>query len=99
MKTAAILSALMLSVAAPAVAQTVSLQCAQRDGIVEMLSNDFGETRRAIGVAGEGAVMELFASDATGTWTAIMSLPDGRTCLVMSGSDFSETVERRPANL
>lgn len=97
MKTAAILSALLL--AAPAAGQTVTLQCAPRDGMIAMISDDYGETRRAIGIAGQGAVMELFASEATGTWTATLTLPNGQTCLVMSGSDFSTTIGRLPANL
>jgi len=97
MKTAAILSAALL--AAPAAGQTVTLTCAPRDGMIAMISNDYGETRRAIGIAGEGAVMELFGSDATGTWTATLTLLDGQTCLVMSGTEFAETVERLPANL
>lgn len=99
MKTAAILSALLLSVAAPVAGQTVTLQCAPRDGMMAMISDDYGETRRAIGIAGQGAVMELFASEATGTWTATLTLPNGQTCLVMSGTEFAETVERLPANL
>lgn len=100
MKTAAILPALLLSVAAPAVAQTLSLDCAPRDGVVAMLSNDYGEIPLAIGVAGPNAgVMELFASDSTGTWTVTLTLPDGRTCLVASGSGFTTMIGRLPATL
>jgi hypothetical protein len=41
-----------------------------------------------LGLAGEAAVMELFASDATGTWSITMTLPDGRMCLMASGSGY-----------
>lgn len=97
MKSAAILSAVLL--AAPAESQTITLECAPRDGVIAMLSNDYGEIRRAIGIAGESAVMELYASNEAGTWTVTLTLPDGQTCLVMSGSDFSTTIGKLPANL
>jgi hypothetical protein len=75
---AVILAATQIAHAAP--------QCDTREAVTALLADRFGETRRAIGLAGHAAVMELFASDATGTWTITFTLPDGRMCLMASGS-------------
>ena len=72
-------------------------QCDTRDRVVTFLAERYGETRRSIGIAGEGAVMELFAAADTGTWTITVTLPDGQMCLVVSGSDYESVTEDLPA--
>jgi hypothetical protein len=72
-------------------------QCDSRAAVTAILADRFGETRRALGLAGEAAVMELFASDATGTWTITMTLPDGRMCLMASGAGYEALTEDLPA--
>ena len=89
-----VLAAAML-VAPPVTAQTA--KCAARDKVVERLASSFGETRRSIGLARDSAVMELFASDATGTWTITVTLANGMTCLVASGQSFETLTEELPA--
>lgn len=71
-------------------------QCDQRDRVVAFLAERYGETRRALGIAGDAAVMELFAADDTGTWTITVTLPDGQMCLVASGSAFETLTEDSP---
>lgn len=78
----------------PVAAQTA--QCAARDKVVERLASSFGETRRSIGLARNNAVMELFASDTTGTWTITVTLTNGMTCLVASGQSFETLSEELP---
>ena len=70
--------------------------CAARDRVIDRLAGQFGETRRGIGLARDAAVMELFASDATGTWTIAITLANGMTCLVASGQSFETVVEPLP---
>jgi hypothetical protein len=72
-------------------------QCNPRDTVTALLSDGYGETRRAIGIAGSDAVMEVYASDTTGTWTVTITLPDGRMCLMASGKGFQAVVEKLPA--
>nr|WP_281494101.1 hypothetical protein [Jannaschia sp. S6380] len=59
--------------------------CGPRGGIVERLARQFGETRRGTRPRGDGQMVELFASDATGTWTMAVTASDGRMCLLASG--------------
>jgi hypothetical protein len=72
-------------------------QCDSRAAVTALLADRYGETRRAIGLAGDTAVMELFASDATGTWTITITLPDGKMCLMASGSGYETVTEGLPA--
>ncbi|MGL6211057.1 MAG: hypothetical protein ACRC14_14640 [Paracoccaceae bacterium] len=72
-------------------------QCAARVQVLEALSDKYGETRRGIGVAGNNTVMELFASDASGSWTITATMPDGRTCVMASGQGFETMAEELPA--
>jgi hypothetical protein len=72
-------------------------QCDARDRVLALLADRYGETRRSIGIAGEAAVMELYAADDTGTWTIAITLPDGQMCLMASGSGFEAVTEERPA--
>jgi hypothetical protein len=68
-------------------------QCDGREAVLALLADRYGETRRALGIAGDAAVMELFASDTTGTWSITMSLPDGRMCLMASGDGYDAVTE------
>jgi hypothetical protein len=72
-------------------------QCDSRDAVTTLLSDRYGETRRSTGIAGQTAVMEVFASDATGTWSITMTPPDGRMCLMASGSNYETVTEELPA--
>ncbi len=72
-------------------------QCAPRDTVTAHLTDKYGETRRGIGLAGQGAVMEVYAADATGTWTILMTLPNGTTCMIASGQGYESTSEELPA--
>jgi hypothetical protein len=63
-------------------------QCAPRDRVVAVLGDTYGETRRSLGLAANSTVMELYASETSGTWTITVTLPSGLTCLVASGGNF-----------
>ena len=47
-----------------------------------------------MGLASSGGVVEVVASEDGTSWSIIVTLPGGVTCLVASGEDW-ETIERR----
>jgi hypothetical protein len=49
-----------------------------------------------MGLSASGAVIEMFANDETGTWTATVTGPDGNTCLVASGRAFESMAAPAP---
>ena len=49
-----------------------------------VLADEWGELAIGQGLSG-GAITELYANGATGTWTIIVAMPDGRACIVAVG--------------
>lgn len=72
-------------------------QCGAREAVLAQLAEKYGETRRGIGMAANQTVMEVFASDASGSWTIIVTLPNGASCLVASGEGYEAVTEDLPA--
>ena len=82
--------------AGPAMAQgTHTMICGARDQIVAQLSSRYGEEVRSIGLAPRNRIVEVFASDETGSWTITITSADGTTCLMASG-EFFETLTPAP---
>jgi hypothetical protein len=76
---------LALSVALPAAAQAP--QCAARKAVLERLSSTYHEEPVSIGVTATGSLLEVLASP-EGSWTIIITVPGGPTCLVSSGEGW-----------
>jgi hypothetical protein len=72
-------------------------QCALRPQVLETLAQKYGESRRAMGIAADQTVMELFASAESGSWTLTVTLPTGMTCLVAAGQNYEAVAEELPA--
>jgi hypothetical protein len=82
--SAAALAGVLISGAAFAQAQP----CAERDKIIQRLNNTYGETVQSIGLGANNGIMEVYASEETGSWTITVTMPDGMTCLIASGQAF-----------
>jgi len=63
--------------------------CKPREDIVKVLSSKYKESRRAYGLSNQTQVLELYASD-SGSWTAVVTTPDGKSCIVASGEAWTE---------
>lgn len=80
----AVATALLLASAQPTQAQMV---CGKRTDIVKALKDGHSEQRTAAGISGNGGLVELFTAG-TGTWTLLMTVPGGPTCLLGSGEEW-----------
>ena len=80
--TAAILAAFLL--APPASAQR-AVPCAPRGEFVEHLRVNYGEVPVAMGIAGNGALIEVLAAP-SGSWTYLLTAPGRLTCGFVSGA-------------
>ncbi|ABV94608.1 conserved hypothetical protein [Dinoroseobacter shibae DFL 12 = DSM 16493] len=89
-----LLSTLLLTGAA--LGQTRALPCAEREKVVQRLTTNYGETVQSMGLGANNGVMEVFASEETGTWTITVTMPNGQTCLIASGQAFegSDVMDR-----
>ena len=72
--------------------------CGPREVEVDRLAEGDGETRQSLGLGANNQMIEVFASEETGTWTIMVTAPDGLTCLVASGRAYEEVTEALPAN-
>jgi hypothetical protein len=87
-------AALLGTFALPATAQPQN--CAPREVVVDRLADRFGETRHSMGLGTNNAMVEVFASPTSGTWTITVTTAQGITCLVASGQAFETLAEGVP---
>jgi len=80
------------STAPPAMAQQV--RCALRDSVTMGLSQKYNEQLVAGGLQDSQHLLEVWASSKTGTFTIILTLPNGKSCIVASGTDFQQKFEK-----
>ena len=69
---------------APAQAQ----QCDQRARVIGHLAQKYKEAPVAIGVTSTGGMVEVLTTGDGGTWTIILSNPNGTSCLVAAGEGW-----------
>ncbi len=65
------------------VAETMA--CTERKAAIRYLEGNFSEAPVAMGLTNTGAVLEVLTSDAGRSWTMLVTMPDGNTCLVAAG--------------
>ena len=66
-------------------------QCAERDSILAALADKYHEKPVDAGLVTGGektAIIELLLSPNAETWTLILSLPNGQSCLLASGTNW-----------
>lgn len=80
----------LATAASPISAQ--GLHCAARDLVVERLESKYSEALTAGGLQGAAtgttSLVEVWASEKTGTFTVIMTNPQGVSCIVAAGTDW-----------
>ena len=88
MKTSCFLITLLCGVAiiAPAQAQ---VPCGKRDDIIKMLSQKYREIPRAMAIAKETSLLEVFTSK-SGSWTILVTQPAGPSCIIGAGQSWEE---------
>ena len=81
----------MLFFLAPANIAQAQMMCGPRGEVVANLEKGYAEHPVSMGLASNGAVIEVFASEA-GTFTIVMTKPNGLSCLVAAGNNWEELV-------
>ncbi len=89
----AILGALLIGWSAfspPAQAQAI---CGERRAVVATLEKTYSETPVSMGLASNGAIIEILASP-LGTFTIILTRPNGLTCVMAAGESWEDLPKR-----
>jgi len=72
--------------------------CAARGEVVAKLAQRFGETLRSVGLQRAEGIVEVYASEETGTWTILVTRPDGLSCLLAAGELWEEEPKTVPGS-
>jgi hypothetical protein len=80
-------AAAALTVPAAAMAET-PMACSPRADVLSQLSTKFKESPVAIGLANNGGLLEVLTEKDGATWTIIITMPNGVSCLVAAGEDW-----------
>jgi len=78
------------------IANAQQTNCAPREAIIERLASGYGETRQAVGIGSNNAMIEVFANEETGSWSIIVTQAAGISCLAASGQSYEEVQEHLP---
>jgi hypothetical protein len=78
-----------LLLASPAAAQQ-QLQCSQRTLVLTTLSDKYEEKPVAMGLASNGGVLEVLSNGEGSTWTIIVTMPNGMSCMVAAGENWEQ---------
>jgi len=89
-KTSLILAAALILAGSPAAAQTL---CGTRDNVLKQLAFEYQEAPVGIGLASNGAVVELLTST-SGSWTLLITTPRGPTCLMGTGEAWQTVIRK-----
>lgn len=94
LRTNSIIAGLVLSVIAISSGNAVAAQqpnqtnCTDRSSALSHLSKAYKEQPVAMGLASSGGVVEVLTDDQGSSWSIIVTLPSGVTCLVAAGEDW-----------
>ncbi len=76
---------LLTGVVSTAAAQTA---CGARDKIVGQLQAKYEESHRASGLETDTKMVEIWTSEASGTWTILITEANGQTCIAAAGKSW-----------
>lgn len=86
---------LMLS-ATPAQSQAQPSNCAPRSIVIDRLADQYGESRQTIALTANQSLMEIYANEETGSWTATITQDGQISCMVAAGTFYDEVNEELP---
>ncbi len=72
--------------------------CSPRTDVIGHLAKKYGEAPIAIGVTNKGGLVEILTTGDGNTWTIIVSMPNGTSCMVAAGEGW-RTKEHDDAKL
>lgn len=71
------------------IAASAQPKCGPRDVVLPGFAAKFGEAPAMHGVSSQGHVFELLLSDDGASWTLLVTLPNGMSCLAAEGSAWT----------
>lgn len=85
-------STLVFGIVAPAFpvhAQT-ALSCQSREKLVQTLETRYNESLDSVGLQGSELLLEIWSARETGSFTVLITKPNGISCVVASGNNWQK---------
>lgn len=79
------IAAIALLLASVGLPVSAAENCAERATVVAYLADQHQETPVAMGLATNGGMVEVMVSEAQDSWTLLITMPTGETCMMASG--------------
>lgn len=80
-----------LLVAGPAMAQAQGQAvCEKRGEVMSHLQQKYSEAPVALGLANNGGIVEVLTDKGGKTWTIVITMPNGLSCLVAAGENWEK---------
>jgi len=68
--------------------------CGERGSLMDQLKGKYSEQPKSMGLAANGSVLEVLTAK-TGTWTILLTTPQGITCLIAAGEHWEDTEQQK----
>jgi len=85
--------AALFCLATPAFAQE-SPVCTDRGTVLGHLASEYSEAPVGMGIANNGGVIEILSSKSGKSWTIILTMPNGTTCMIAAGESWENLPQR-----
>lgn len=81
-----------LALVLPGVANAEPMACSSRNDVLAQLARDYKESPVGIGLASNGGLLEVLTSGDGATWTIIITMPNGTSCLMAAGESWQSVL-------
>ncbi|MBC8267681.1 MAG: hypothetical protein H8E36_02940 [Rhodospirillaceae bacterium] len=88
-----LIAALIVFNALPTIGQAQTV-CGSRAEFVKKLQKGYAEKPVSVGLASNGSMIEIFASE-NGTFSIVITQPSGNTCLVAAGDNWQSAPDKK----
>lgn len=73
---------------------SAQVPCGDRGEIVKMLAEKYRERPRAMAIASQTSLLEVYSSKA-GSWTILITRPRGPSCIIAAGQSWEDIPETK----
>ena len=87
--TSKVLVAAALTLFCSGLAQADAPRCAPHADMLALLAKHYGEAPKAVGIVNAARFIEILSSK-SGTFTILVTQPDGTACILAAGRDFED---------
>jgi len=97
----ALVAAAILLVATTRLASALQLPqilCSNRADVVKHLADKYEEKPIFRGLTSTGGIIEIFSSQTSASWTIIITMPDGISCMIAAGKHWEKVPHSKISN-